>query len=226
MPALSLEKLRSGILAHSCCFVHVGTVLQADQRCALSWSQRGGLSGAAGWQPGARRVHRTRLRSAPADELFRLASDDARGTLDCARLSPNALAYVGDAVLELFWRGRSIWPPAKLADQQRRVVAAVRAEAQAAAVARLRRGPVGGFALSEADDAWLRRGRNAVGRRGPRTARGERARRRVGPRRASPARSTPPASTLPRAPRGARGHRRRRRRRRSVAHVISVPGHS
>ena len=123
---------------------------------------------AAGWRPGARRVHRTRLRSAPADELFRLASDDARGTLDCARLSPNALAYVGDAVLELFWRGRSIWPPAKLADQQRRVVAAVRAEAQAAAVARLRRGPVGGFALSEADDAWLRRGRNAVGRRGPR----------------------------------------------------------
>ena len=123
---------------------------------------------AAGWRPGARRVHRTRLRAAPADELFRLAGDDARGTLDCARLSPNALAYVGDAVLELFWRGRSIWPPAKLADQQRRVVAAVRAEAQAAAVARLRRGPVGGFALSEADDAWLRRGRNAVGRRGPR----------------------------------------------------------
>ena len=34
--------------------------------------------------------------------------------------------------------------------------------------ARSRRGPVGGFALSEADDAWLRRGRNAVGRRGPR----------------------------------------------------------
>ena len=33
---------------------------------------------------------------------------------------------------------------------------------------RSRRGPVGGFALSEADDAWLRRGRNAVGRRGPR----------------------------------------------------------
>ena len=32
---------------------------------------------------------------------------------------------LGDAVLELFWRGRSIWPPAKLADQQRRVVAAV-----------------------------------------------------------------------------------------------------
>ena len=34
--------------------------------------------------------------------------------------------------------------------------------------ARSRRGPVSGFALSEADDAWLRRGRNAVGRRGPR----------------------------------------------------------
>ena len=153
---------------------------------------------AAGWRPGARRVHRTRLRSAPADELFRLASDDARGTLDCARLSPNALAYVGDAVLELFWRGRSIWPPAKLADQQRRVVAAVRAEAQAAAVARLRRGPVGGFALSEA----------AVDRRrvGPRVPR----------RRALRLRRRP----LPHAPRGARGHRRR------VTHVISVPAHS
>ena len=34
--------------------------------------------------------------------------------------------------------------------------------------ARSRRGPVGGFALSEADDAWLPRWRNAVGRRGPR----------------------------------------------------------
>ena len=142
--------------------------MRALSMVAASWC----MGGAAGWQPGAPRTHRTRLgtrlRAAPADELFRLASDDARGTLDCARLSPNALAYVGDAVLELFWRGRSIWPPAKLADQQRRVVAAVRAEAQAAAVARLRRGPVGGFALSEADDAWLRRGRNAVGRRGPR----------------------------------------------------------
>ena len=176
---------------------------------------------AAGWRPGARRVHRTRLRSAPADELFRLASDDARGTLDCARLSPNALAYVGDAVLELFWRGRSIWPPAKLADQQRRVVAAVRAEAQAAAVARLRRGPVGGFALSEADDAWLRRGRNAVGRRGPRRLAASvyadaSGLARVPRRRALRLRRRP----LPRAPRGARGHRR------SVAHVISVPGHS
>ena len=161
------------------------------------------LSGAAGWRPGARRVHRTRLRSAPADELFRLASDDARGTLDCARLSPNALAYVGDAVLELFWRGRSIWPPAKLADQQRRVVAAVRAEAQAAAVARLRRGPVGGFALSEADDA-LRRGRNAVGRRGPRRLAAS-----VRRRRASSAHRRR-ALVLRRRPRAARSSRRSR----------------
>lgn len=167
-----------------------------------SWrSRQAGLGGAEGWRPAGRRVQLTRLHAAAAgddsrgavpqtgDELFRLASDDARGTLDLRQVSPNALAYVGDAVptrctppsspestprpfraqvLELFWRGRSVWPPAKLADQQRKVVAAVRAEAQAAAVKRLRWGPVGAFALSEADDAWLRRGRNAVGRRGPR----------------------------------------------------------
>ena len=51
--------------------------------------------------------------------------------------------------------------------------------------ARSRRGPVGGFALSEADDAWLPRGRNAVGRRGP-TRRASSA---------SPARSTSPTAT-------------------------------
>ena len=51
--------------------------------------------------------------------------------------------------------------------------------------ARSRRGPVGGFALSEADDAWLPRWRNAVGRRGP-TRRASSA---------SPARSTSPTAT-------------------------------
>ena len=160
----------------------------------------------AGWRPGARRVHRTRLRSAPADELFRLASDDARGTLDCARLSPNALAYVGDAVLELFWRGRSIWPPAKLADQQRRVVAAVRAEAQAAAVARLRRGRSAASRSPRPTTRAPPRAERAAG--GPR--RRERLRRRVAASGGAAA-----ARALRRRrrrrrralPRGARGHR-------------------
>ena len=105
---------------------------------------------ASWWRPGARRVHRTRLRSAPADELFRLATTTRARTLDCARLSPNRPRASATRCSSA--ARRSIWPPAGLADQQRRVVAAVRAEAQAAAVARLRRAPLGP-ALSEAADA-------------------------------------------------------------------------
>ena len=41
---------------------------------------------------------------------------------------------MGDGVLELYWRSRTLWPPVKLTEQQRRVVGAIRAEAQAEAV--------------------------------------------------------------------------------------------
>lgn len=85
---------------------------------------------------------------------------------DLRQLSPNAFAYVGDAVLELFWRLNHTWPPGRLADQQKRVVAAVRAEAQADVVKRLRAGDLP-FVLTDVEADWLRRGRNAVHRRGP-----------------------------------------------------------
>ena len=35
----------------------------------------------------------------------------ARAQAEVARLSPNTLAYVGDSVLELFWRTHHTWPP-------------------------------------------------------------------------------------------------------------------
>ena len=40
---------------------------------------------------------------------------------DLGRLSPNTLAYVGDGVLELFWRSRTLWPAKKLVEQQKTV---------------------------------------------------------------------------------------------------------
>lgn len=84
---------------------------------------------------------------------------------DLRQLSPNTFAYVGDAVLELFWRLNHTWPPGRLADQQKRVVASVRAETQADVVKRLRAGDL--FLLTDDEKDWLKRGRNAVHRRGP-----------------------------------------------------------
>ena len=50
------------------------------------------------------------------------------------RLSPAFLAYIGDAVYELYVRTAYLLPPRKLADYHNQVVAQVRAETQAAAL--------------------------------------------------------------------------------------------
>lgn len=50
---------------------------------------------------------------------------------DIQRVSPAALAYLGDAVYELFIRSRCLLPPSRLRDYHQQVVAYVRAEAQA-----------------------------------------------------------------------------------------------
>lgn len=47
------------------------------------------------------------------------------------QLSPASLAYLGDAVYELYVRTHFLWPPKRLGDYHRRVVAQVRAESQA-----------------------------------------------------------------------------------------------
>lgn len=76
-------------------------------------------------------------------------------------LSPVALAYIGDAVYELFVRGMFLFPPKRIQAFHQQVVSQVRAEQQAYQVQQLT--PL----LTEAEQDLLRRGRNASSR-GPR----------------------------------------------------------
>ena len=79
------------------------------------------------------------------------------------RLSPVALAYLGDSVFELAARERYLWPPSKVNALSSRVQRVVCAEGQHALLARV----VAEFGLTEDEEDWLRRGRNASAR-GPR----------------------------------------------------------
>ncbi len=72
------------------------------------------------------------------------------------RLSPVALAYIGDAVYELFVRTKLLLPPKRIADYHSQVVAQVRAETQAAHLQDLE------SCLTNVEKDILRRGRNAV----------------------------------------------------------------
>jgi ribonuclease III family protein len=71
-------------------------------------------------------------------------------------LSPTALAYLGDAVYELYMRTQYLLPPSRIRDYHRRVVDCVRAETQAAFVTALL--PY----LSDAEKQILKQGRNAA----------------------------------------------------------------
>jgi ribonuclease III family protein len=72
------------------------------------------------------------------------------------RLSPASLAYLGDAVYELYIRTRYLWPPRRLSDYHERVVARVRAEQQAEVLDLLE------AYLTDGEKDILRRGRNAA----------------------------------------------------------------
>jgi ribonuclease-3 family protein len=74
------------------------------------------------------------------------------------RLSPAALAYIGDAVYELYIRTRYLLPPKRISDYHQQVVECVRAESQAEQLQLLQ--PY----LNENEREILRRGRNAVNR--------------------------------------------------------------
>jgi ribonuclease-3 family protein len=78
-----------------------------------------------------------------------------------ARLSPAALAYVGDAVFELYIRTYYLLPPQRLGAYHQRVVEQVRAETQAQFLETL------GPHLTELEQDWVRRGRNQSAK-GPR----------------------------------------------------------
>ena len=71
-------------------------------------------------------------------------------------LSPNALAYLGDVVYELYVRTQYLLPPKKIGDYHNQVVAKVRAEAQAGDLQILQ--PY----LTSSEKEILRRGRNAA----------------------------------------------------------------
>lgn len=76
-------------------------------------------------------------------------------------LSPNSLAYIGDAVYELYVRTLYLLPPRKVSDYSHLVVEKVRAEAQNKYLQSIY--PL----LTETEIDWVRRGRNCV-RKSPR----------------------------------------------------------
>lgn len=82
------------------------------------------------------------------------------------QLSPVALAYLGDAVYELYIRSRYLLPPKRIEVYHRQVVAQVKAESQARQLRSLQPH------LTPVELEILRRGRNAAG---------------TGPKRLSPA---------------------------------------
>jgi ribonuclease-3 family protein len=75
------------------------------------------------------------------------------------QLSPLALAYLGDAVYELFIRGQYLFPPQRIQTYHQQVVSQVRAEQQAHHLQTLLPH------LTPAEVEILRRGRNATTRR-------------------------------------------------------------
>lgn len=85
-----------------------------------------------------------------ADELPLLTPAQVR------TLSPQALAYLGDAVYELFIRGCYLFPPRRIQLYHQQVVSQVRAEQQAQALAQLH--PY----LTPDEVAILKWGRNAT----------------------------------------------------------------
>ncbi|MBE9158950.1 ribonuclease III [Nodosilinea sp. LEGE 06152] len=95
--------------------------------------------------------------------MQRLLQFRAHGSLSLSpeqarALSPVALAYIGDAVYELFVRSAFLQPPKRIQAFHQQVVNQVRAEQQAYQVQRLM--PL----LTEVEQDLLRRGRNASSR--------------------------------------------------------------
>jgi ribonuclease-3 family protein len=86
------------------------------------------------------------------------AAEPSLAPSDLQRLSPAALAYIGDAVYELFIRTHFLLPPQRLANFHQCVVAQVRAEAQAAHLNHL------APQLLPEENEIVRRGRNAAGK--------------------------------------------------------------
>jgi len=96
-----------------------------------------------------------------------LAASTIAGDGSLRSLSPLALAYIGDAVYELFVRSRLLNPPRQIRTFHRQVVEQVRAEQQARYLELLRPH------LSEPELDVLRRARNAASGRKTRASQRE-----------------------------------------------------
>lgn len=95
------------------------------------------------------------------DILLESGSPPALSPAQVQTLSPIALAYIGDAVYELFVRGHFLMPPCRIQAYHQRVVNQVRAEQQSHHLCQIT--PY----LTPAEQDILRKGRNAAPR-GPR----------------------------------------------------------
>lgn len=83
----------------------------------------------------------------------------APSSSEIQRLSPAALAYLGDAVYELYIRRRCLLPPKRSEIYHQQVVSQVRAETQASHLRSLMPH------LSESEHEFIKRGRNAASNR-------------------------------------------------------------
>lgn len=81
---------------------------------------------------------------------------DQKQKIPLQQLSPSSLAYLGDAVYELYVRTQFLLPPKRVSDYHDQVVSKVRAESQAEFLNVLK--PY----LTESEKDILRRGRNAA----------------------------------------------------------------
>lgn len=86
---------------------------------------------------------------------FGIISSSDNSVLPINQLSPTALAYIGDAVYELYIRTYYLFPPKKISQYHNQVVSQVRAESQVACLRVLE--PY----LTDEERQILRRGRNA-----------------------------------------------------------------
>lgn len=91
--------------------------------------------------------------------LVQATVPDGLSSAEVQRLAPAALAYLGDAVYELYVRRSYLTPPKRIEAYHQKVVAQVRAETQAQYLRSLL--PY----LTETEQDILRRGRNAASNR-------------------------------------------------------------
>ncbi|MGV0026674.1 Mini-ribonuclease 3 [Phormidesmis priestleyi] len=91
-----------------------------------------------------------------ASPLLETLTSEPIALAQVQRLSPSALAYLGDAVYELQVRRRCLLPPRKLDAYHQQVVAQVRAESQANSLRSLQPH------LTDLELDILKRGRNAA----------------------------------------------------------------